>query len=147
VHARHPTPPVGAKTTRLEHRVAFHETDAMGIMHHASYLFVLERARVAWLDEHDIPYREYVARDLHFAVRGVDVRYRRAVRFDDRIETLVWVAEVGGASLSIGYELRCAGELVATAITDHALVDGRGVPLRIPTDRRKSLSATSGEPR
>jgi acyl-CoA thioester hydrolase len=127
----------------VDHRVGFYETDAMGIMHHANYLHVLERARVAWLDEHDVPYRDYVARDLHFAVRRADVRYRRPVRFDERIETLVWVDQVGGASLTIGYELRCAGELVATAVTEHALVDGGGNPVRIPEERRRELRAAA----
>lgn len=128
------------------HRVGFYETDAMGVMHHANYLHVLERARVLWLDEHDRPYREYVARDLHFAVRRVDLRYRRAVRFDDRIETRVWVADVGGASLTIAYELRCEGELVATALTEHAFINGAGTPLRIPEERRKRLRGDAAGP-
>ncbi len=146
MRVRHPAPPPGAKVSRLEHRVGFYETDAMGIMHHANYLHVLERARVVWLDEHDVPYREYVARDLHFAVRRAEVRYRRPVRFDDRLETRVWVEEVGGASLTIGYELRCDGELVATATTDHAMIDGAGNPVRIPEERRRKLQSACARP-
>ncbi len=124
----------------LEHRVAFWETDAMGIMHHANYVKLLEMARVLWLGEHDVPYREWVDQQRHFAVTRVDVRYRRAVQFDDPLEVAVWVEWVKGASLGIGYELRSDGQLVATARTEHGMVDGTGRVVRIPAERRKSMA-------
>lgn len=126
--------------TIAQYQVGFYQTDAMGIMHHSNYVHVLERARVQWLEEHDEPYRNYVAQDLHFAVTRVDVRYVRAARFDDRIETLVWVDWVRGASLAIRYELRCDGAVIAKAMTEHALVDERGRPKRIPAEKRARLA-------
>ena len=66
----------------------------MGVMHHGNHVKLLEMARVLWMDEHDIPYREWVAQDRHFAVTRVDVRYRRAVQFDDPVEVAVWVDSV-----------------------------------------------------
>ena len=36
-------PPAGALTSEVRHRVAFYETDAMGIVHHANYLRFFER--------------------------------------------------------------------------------------------------------
>ncbi len=134
-----PPPTEGATTTSI-HRVSFYETDGMGIVHHARYVQFLELARIDFLDEHDVPYREYVAQGLHFAVTGADIRYRRGARFDDRIETTVWVEWVKGASLGIGYELRCNGDVIATARTEHALVDASGQPTRIPKERRENLA-------
>jgi acyl-CoA thioester hydrolase len=125
--------------TLLRHRVAFYQTDAMGILHHANYLHLLEMARVAWMDEHDEPYRNWVALGLHFAVTRADVQYRRAVRFDDWVETCVWLEWVRGASLAMAYELRCEGELVASARTEHAMVSSDGKPVRIPAERRARL--------
>ena len=81
----------------VSHRVAFHETDAMGIMHHAEYVNLLERARVAWLAEHDVPYSEWLELDRHFTVTGLDVRYFRPVSFDDPLDVSVWVQWVSGA--------------------------------------------------
>lgn len=133
--------------TLLRHRVAFYQTDAMGILHHANYLHLLEMARVAWMDEHDEPYRNWVAIGLHFAVTRVDVQYRRAVRFDDVVETRVWLEWVRGASLGMAYELRCAGELVANAQTEHAMVSSDGRPARIPAERRVRLEQRSPTPR
>lgn len=124
----------------LEHRVAFWETDAMGVMHHANYVKLLEMARVLWLGEHDVPYREWVDRERHFAVTRLDVRYRRAVQFHDPLEVAVWLEWVKGASCGIGYEVRTGADLVATALTEHGMVDGTGRPVRIPAERRKSMA-------
>ena len=77
------SPPEGALTTTVNHRVAFYETDAMGIVHHANYLRFFERARVQWLDEHDQPYRNYMADGMHFATTHVEIDYRGTTRFDD----------------------------------------------------------------
>ena len=129
--------------TLLRHRVAFYQTDAMGILHHANYLHLLEMARVAWMDEHDEPYRNWVALGLHFAVTRVEVQYRRAVRFDDQVETRVWLEWVRGASLAMAYELRCEGELVASARSEHAMVSSEGRPARIPAERRARLEQKS----
>ena len=54
-------PPAGAAASTCRHRVPFYETDAMGIVHHSNYVRYFELARVVWLDEHDVPYRQIVA--------------------------------------------------------------------------------------
>ena len=45
-------PAKGATTISFDHRVGFHDTDAMGIVHHANYLKFCENARVIWLETH-----------------------------------------------------------------------------------------------
>jgi acyl-CoA thioester hydrolase len=134
-----PSPPPGAAQATLRHRVAFYETDAMGIVHHANYVRFLEEARVVWLDEHDRPYRDYAAEGLHFATTHVEVDYRKSARFDDWLDVTTWMEWVRGVSLRMAYEIRRGGELVATAATEHAMVDLQGRPSRIPADRRALL--------
>jgi acyl-CoA thioester hydrolase len=120
--------------------VPFYQTDGMGIVHHANYAHFLEVARIQLLDEVDMPYRDYLALGLHYAVRKLDVHYKRAARYDDVIETTVWVQWVRGASLGIGYELRVDDTVIATAATEHAMVDNDGRPTRIPRERRANLT-------
>ncbi len=139
--ARIPLPPPSVKSTRIRHRVAFFETDAMGIVHHANYVRWLELARVAWMDEHDRPYREYMASGLHFATTVVEVRYHRAAAFDDSVEIVTWLAWVRGASLRMEYVVHRGEELVASGATEHAMVNPEGRPRRIPVERRASLAA------
>jgi acyl-CoA thioester hydrolase len=128
----------------VRHRIPFYETDAMGIVHHANYVRYLELARIVWMDEWDRPYREYVAQGLHFATTRIELRYRRAARFDEEIEIATWLAWLRGASLGMGYEITRDGECLATASSEHALVDTSGRPRRIPEERRRSLEGRVG---
>ncbi len=127
--------------SKLLHRVAFHETDAMGIVHHANYLRYFEEARVLWLEEHDQPYTAYIDRDLHFAVTRVEVDYNKSASFDDRIEVTTWLEQVRGASLRMAYRITRSDELLITGATEHAVVDTEGRLRRIPKDRRTSMKA------
>lgn len=131
-------------TATLHHRVAFHETDAMGIVHHSNYLRYFEEARVLWLEEHDAPYTHYMDLGLHFAVTRVEVDYKRPARFDDRLEVVTWVERIRGASLRMGYEIRCAGGLLVTGATEHAAIDADGRPRRIPKERRENMRTKLG---
>jgi acyl-CoA thioester hydrolase len=132
--------PPAALASAVRHRVPFYETDAMGIVHHANYVNYLELARVAWMDEHDRPYREYVAEGLHFATTHVELDYRRSAAFDDVIEISTWMEWVRGASLRMAYSVHRGQEILAVGATEHALVDLDGRPRRIPKERRERLA-------
>jgi acyl-CoA thioester hydrolase len=121
--------------------VPFYETDAMGVVHHSNYVRYLEIARITWLDEHDQPYAKYIESGRHFATTRVEVDYRRALRFDDSVEVVVWLEWVRNASLRLAYELRCEDAVVATAATEHASVDVQGRARRIPRERRDAFAS------
>lgn len=131
------------RATTIVHRVPFYETDAMGIVHHANYIRYLELARVAWMDEHDRPYREYVAEGFHFATTRVEFDYKRSASFDDELHVRTWLDWVRGASLGMAYELTCGGDVVGTGSTEHALVDHEGRLRRLPAEHRDRLRALS----
>ena len=137
-------PPAGARTSIVAHRVPFYETDAMKIVHHSNHVRYLELARIAWLDEHHRPYREYMAEDLHFATTRVEVDYLRSAGYDDVLRISTWLEWVRGASLRMAYEIRCGDALVSTAASEHAVVDGQGRLRRIPRERREALAALTG---
>ena len=144
---RHPVSdaPARAATSVYRYVVPFFDTDAMGIVHHANYLRYLELVRTQLLAEHDVPYETYLAMDRHFAVTRCELHYKKPARFADAIDISCWVTRVGGASLEMGYRLECDGELLVSAATEHAMVDSRGRPRRIPRERRDSLRALLGE--
>jgi len=139
-------PPPGAHVSVVEHRVPFYETDAMKVVHHSNHVRYLELARIAWLDEHHRPYRDYVAEDLHFATTRVELDYLRPATYDDVLRIATWLEWVRGASLRMAYEIRCDGALVSTAATEHAVVDGEGRLRRIPRERRVELAALAAKP-
>ncbi len=78
--------PDGATPITTRHRVAFYETDGMGIVHHANYLRFCENARIVWLETHDKSYPEWLAMGLHFAVTHAELDFRLPARFDDDLE-------------------------------------------------------------
>ena len=57
--------PERARTSRIDYRVPFYDTDAMAVVHHANYVRYLELARVRFLAEHDEPYTRYVEQGYH----------------------------------------------------------------------------------
>jgi len=128
------------------HRVAFFETDAMKIVHHANYLRFFELARVRWLEEHDQPYTAWLERGIHFAVTRSEVDYRRAARFDDRLRIHTWLEWVRGASLRMAYRVDCEGELLAEGATEHAAVNDEGRLRRIPKEDRERFAKLATEP-
>ncbi|MDX1649101.1 MAG: thioesterase family protein [Myxococcota bacterium] len=144
--AREPlAPPPGARTATVRHRVAFHETDAMGVVHHANYLRHFETARIAWMDAHHRPYRDYVAAGRHWATTRAEIDYHLPARFDDTLDVTTWPAWVRGASLRMAYRLaRADGTLLVTGATDHALVDLDGRVRRLDRADRDALQATVG---
>jgi acyl-CoA thioester hydrolase len=138
-------PPTGGALTTVEHRVAFFETDAMKIVHHANYLRFFELARVRWLEEHDRPYTHWLERGLHFAVTHSEVDYHRAARFDDRLQIQTWLEWIRGASLRMAYRVECDGTLIAEGATEHATVNDEGRLRRIPKEDRTRFTRLLGD--
>lgn len=112
----------------------------MGVVHHSNFVRYLELARIRWLDEQHRSYREYVAEKRHFATTHVEVDYHRSAAFDDEITIAAWLEWVRGASLRMAYTLTTPEGLIATAATEHALVDESGRVRRIPRDERAQLA-------
>ena len=127
-------PPGDAGAYPFTHRlrVRFCETDAMGVVHHASYLAYLEETRVEYLRALGRPYDRLRADGVEFPVVEVALQYRRPLRFDDVVDVSVMIASSGGATFQMSYLVGCAGETSASAVTVHGVVDGQGRPTRVP---------------
>jgi acyl-CoA thioester hydrolase len=138
-----PELPPSVATATHAHRVAFYETDAMGIVHHSNYLRFFEHARVDWLAEHDQPYTAYVDLGLHFATTLAEVDYKRTLVFDDTALVTTWMEWVRAASLCMSYRITVGDELKATGRTEHAAVSTEGKVRRLPKDRRLHLQTLS----
>lgn len=119
---------------RIDLRVRFAETDAMGVAHHAAYLPWLENARVEYLRALGHPYRELRDRDgLEFAVVAVDLRYHAPLQFDDAFTVSCALAERARATFSLAYRVELGALLVLSGRTRHAVLDrATGSPRRVP---------------
>jgi acyl-CoA thioester hydrolase len=123
--------------------VRFAETDAMGIVHHAAYIVWFELGRVAWMDVAGMPYAEVAEQGHHFAVTGLEVRYREASRFGETVRLTTTVTALRSRQVSFGYTVvNQAGDILATGHSDHICVDSAGRTAKIPTEVLKRLRAS-----
>ena len=127
-----PSTEPSAYTFAHEIRVRFAETDAMGIVHHASYLPYLEEARVAYLRSIDHDYLSVFASGLNFAVIEIAMKYARPCYFDDVVTVHLRLGARTKATFQIEYLLTVGAETRVTAVTAHGCVDMQGRPLRLP---------------
>ena len=88
-------------------RVYYEDTDAGGVVYHASYLRFMERARTEWLRGIGLEQEAVRATlKLGFIVRSANLDYRRGARLDDLLAVSVTIARRGGASLDFDQEVR-----------------------------------------
>jgi acyl-CoA thioester hydrolase len=118
----------------LHVRVRFAETDQMGIAHHAVYPVWMEAGRVQWLRSHGLSYRSIEESGVSLAVSGLELRYRRAARFDDLIAVHTHLRVARSRLLRFDYVLVRAGDdgPLATGTSVHVPTDPRGRAVRLP---------------
>jgi acyl-CoA thioester hydrolase len=138
----------------MQLRVRFAETDQMRIAHHASYVVWLEAARVEWLRERGLRYRDLEDEGVSLAVAGLSVQYRAAARFDDLLTIDVRLLEARSRRLRFGYRVERADgpdrATLALAETLHVPTDASGRAVRLPggwlTAMQDWLEAGPGAP-
>ena len=114
-------------------RVRFAETDQMGVAHHSAYVVWLEAARVEWMRERGLSYRELEASGVSMAVSGLEIRYRRAARFDDVLEVRCRLEALRSRYGRYRYEIVDeGGRPLALAVSEHVPTDRRGRAVRLP---------------
>ena len=114
-------------------KAQYHETDQMGVIHHANYVKWMEEARVAYLDALGFGYVDIERAGVVSPVVAISIDYRRPVMFADDVEIGVRVNRYSTRVLEIGYEIRnlTRGTLAAEGVSKHCfLKDGAVVSVR-----------------
>lgn len=123
-------------------RVRFAETDQMGVAHHAAYVVWLEAARVEWMRERGLSYREMEEGGVSMAVSRLELRYRAAARFDDLLTVDCRLTSLRSRYGRYAYRLLDAGgNLVASGASEHVPTDRRGRAVRLPAPWLEALRA------
>lgn len=121
-------------------RVYYAETDAGGVVYHASYLNFAERARtemtrllgldqVALRDEHD----------LLFAVRSCEIDFFRPARLDDLLTVRSKLVHLGGASMHVVQSILRGEEELVKLLVRLVCMTGEAKAARIPSFLRDRL--------
>jgi acyl-CoA thioester hydrolase len=112
------------KRITIEYRVAYADTDKMGVVYYANYLTLFERARNELMRAYGYSYRECEAEGWMLPVVHAEVDYRRSAKYDDLLEITAWIGQLKGVRVQICCEVRRKGEndIIASGFTRHAFV-------------------------
>ncbi len=125
--------------TQFRLRVRFAETDQMGIAHHSAYVVWMEAARVEWLRERGMSYREWENEGVSLAVSGIEINYRSSARFDDELVIETKLIEAKSRRFKFAYTIKCNDTKLAEAYSVHTPTDRTGKAIRLPEKWSRGL--------
>ncbi|MCO6159224.1 YbgC/FadM family acyl-CoA thioesterase [Asaia lannensis NBRC 102526] len=126
-------------------RIYYEDTDAGGIVYHARYLALAERARTEALRMAGTPVSVLQEESgLVFVVTKLSIEYHRPLRLDDWAEITTTIDSAGPARCQLRQIVSCGDMHAATLIVELAcIMQSSGRPARIPPRWRASLEALS----
>lgn len=114
-------------TTPMNIRVYYEDTDAGGIVYHATYLRWAERARTEWLRGYGVTQQQLrYTEKLGFVVARLTIDYIAPARLDDEITVTTTLAELGRASIVLKQDITCNGAALAMLLVTVACIDETG---------------------
>ena len=97
-------------------RVYWEDTDAGGVVYHASYVRFLERARTEWLRAQGVGHQALrESEGLVLVIRDMTLEFEKPARLDDELQASVALLERRPASLLLGQEISRAGQVLVRA--------------------------------
>lgn len=123
----------------LPMRVYWEDTDAGGIVYHASYIRWMERGRTEYLRALGLDQRMMQAAGMRFIVKSMKIEFRRPALFDDSLLIRTQCTKIGGASLRLDQRVMRGAEGVADAEVLCVAIDDDDKPMRLPDELRRRL--------
>jgi acyl-CoA thioester hydrolase len=122
-------------------RVYWEDTDAGGVVYHASYLRFMERGRTELLRERGID-QTALKNDsaLVFVVSAMNIKFRIPAKMDDQLVVETAITGLGGASVAMQQKIMRGGEVLVEADVTCAVLSPDGKPARIPADVKAKLA-------
>ena len=117
-------------------QIAYADTDAGGVVYHARYIEIAERARMAWKRGIMLP-----DGDIGFAVTKLSARYMRPFRLGDMVRVETIATKLGSASMEIEHKFFSEDNQQHALINvTAAYIGGDFRPKRIPEEIIKAIN-------
>ncbi len=127
--------PLEPTSLKVSHtfRVRYIETDAMGIVHHSSYLAWMEMGRTEFMRHFGFTYRQLELTGILLPVLEVRVRYFSPAYYDDELVITTWVDDLTRVRLALAYRIDrpADGKLLTEGSSLHTFMGKDGRPIRI----------------
>ena len=117
------------KVHKFPFSIAYADTDAEGIVYHARYLEIAERARMNWLRGRVVPNG-----DVGFVVRELNIKYLQPLRVADEFVVETQMVDVGAAIVRVEQKFVKDGAEYAIINIKVAYLGGDMRPKRIPDE-------------
>lgn len=121
------------KTHKVDYRVYYEDTDAVGIMYHANFISHCERGRSEMLRDMGYPASELVEKlGTGFVVRHLDANYLAMVKLDDLLTVETSLKTMKNSSFLMQQQIYCQNKVVFSMDITLVCMDAKGKPTRIP---------------
>lgn len=122
------------KVHKFPFTIAYADTDAEGIVYHARYLEIAERARMNWLRGHVT-----VDGDIGFVVRELNIKYIQPLHVSDDFVVETTMTDIGCATVRVEQRFVKDGAECALIHLKVAYLGANMRPKRIPHEFLKGL--------
>ncbi len=114
--------------------VRYAETDAMGVVHHATYLVYFEEGRSQYMRDIGIDYADIEASGYQLPVSEIGARFASGASYGQRVRIRTWVGENRSRRLTFNYEVLLPGsdDVLVSGFTRHIWTDAQGNVTRSP---------------
>ena len=131
-----------SKVFTLPVRVYFQDTDAGGVVYHASYVNFMERARTEWLRTHGYSNAGLMKEfGVVFVVRSLRLDYLKPALLDDLLDVTAQIKDTGRSRLNLLQSVRRDGEVLTEAEVHLVCVSLEGFkPVSVPEALRNRLA-------
>lgn len=116
-----------------EHQAQYYETDQMGIIHHSNYIRWFESARIWYMEQIGVNYKDMEAMGIISPVLEVNCAYKSMVHFGDVVEVFPKVEKYNGVRLELSYTIRDkqSREIRTLGGSKHCFLNREGKPLSL----------------
>jgi acyl-CoA thioester hydrolase len=131
------------QTHTLPIRVYYEDTDAAGIVYHASYLRFAERGRTEMLRDAGFAHAEILKNQgVAFTVISMQINFRSPAKLDELLDVKTVMKAVKGASMEMEQQIYRGDMLLADMALKIACIDKNGKAARLPEAVRELFKNT-----
>ncbi len=105
-------------------KVRYAETDQMGVVHHGNYAQYLEMARIDWLSQFEISYKQMEREGVMLPVYAMEFKFIKPATFDDILTIETRLKRLPNVKIEFEYSIfNQEKELITTASTVLVFMD------------------------
>jgi acyl-CoA thioester hydrolase len=114
--------------------VRYAETDAMGVVHHATYLIYFEEGRSQYMRDMGSDYARVEASGYQLPVTETSIRFLGSLRYGDMVRVRTQLQENRSRRVTFSYEILNGNDdaVLVTGFTRHVWTDADGKVTRVP---------------